>query len=544
MEDLTGMQIGPYQILESLGEGGMAAVYRGRHTAMDRLVAIKILPKHFASDPHFVLRFRREAKILSELQHPHILPVFDFGESDGYTYIVLPYIKGGTLLDLLRGRPLPLAQIRSVISQVGDALDCAHEHGLVHRDVKPSNVLVDERGNCLLSDFGLAKVVEGPDHLTTSGVIVGTPLYMSPEQCMGEKPDSRSDVYSLGVILYEMATGRPPFRAETPMGVVFKHVNDPLPPARSFNPEVLPGLERVLDRALAKDPRQRFQSARDLVWSVQAVTPEPVTTVAPPPPAAEQPTIVAAGGAPPRPGLPLVVGAGRGRRPLLVLLAGALVLSICAAFWALSQLSPTGAPFLAALWASPTASPTGTVAPTPSLAASATPRPPTATPRPTRTPSPSLTTTLTPTATRTARPTAQAVVRTVTVAATQLWQDTGLIVQRGNTVVIQVLSGSWTTGKNALDTHPYVGGGGYDPEPADWADPPDGPQRRSVPGVVTGALVGRVEGGAAFRVGPSLQFQPDATGKLYLGINDLLDGIVGDVSDNDGALVVQITIYS
>ncbi len=508
---------------------------------MDRLVAIKILPKHFASDPHFVLRFRREAKILSELQHPHILPVFDFGESDGYTYIVMPYIKGGTLLDQLRGRPLPLAQIRTVISQVGDALDCAHEHGLVHRDVKPSNVLVDERGNCLLSDFGLAKVVEGPDHLTTSGVIVGTPLYMSPEQCMGEKPDLRSDVYSLGVILYEMAAGRPPFRAETPMGVVFKHVNDPLPPARSFNPEVLPGLERVLDRALAKDPRQRFQTARDLVWSVQAVTPEPVTTVAAPP-AAEQPTIVA--GAPPAAaprGRP--VGGGVSRRPLLLALGGAALLVICAGLWALSQLGPTGLPGLAAWWATASPSPTRPLTTTPTVAASATPRPATATQAPTRTPSPSATATIATTPTRTARPTAQAVVRTVTVAATQLWQDTGLSVRRGNTIVIQVLSGSWTTGKGALDTHPYVGAGGYDPEPADWADPADGPQRRSVPGVVTGALVGRVEGGAAFRVGPSLQFQADATGPLYLGINDLLDGIVGDVSDNDGALVVQITVY-
>jgi len=182
MEDLTGKQFGPYQVVTPLGEGGMAAVYKAYHPVMDRYVALKILPRHFANDPQFISRFQQEAKILARLQHPHILQVFDFGEADGYTYIVMPFIESGTLTNLMQGQPRPLAQVRRIISQIGDALDYAHQRGLIHRDVKPSNVLMDERSNCLLTDFGLAKIVEGSIHLTTSGMILGTPAYMSPEQ--------------------------------------------------------------------------------------------------------------------------------------------------------------------------------------------------------------------------------------------------------------------------------------------------------------------------------------------------------------------------
>ena len=161
MEDISGKQLGAYQIVAPLGEGGMAAVYKAHHAATERYVALKILPRHFASDPNFVTRFKQEAKVLAQLQHPHILPVFDFGEAEGYTYLVMPHIKGGTLTDLLKGQPLSLANIRRITLQIGGALDYAHARGLVHRDVKPSNVLIDETGNCLLSDFGLAKILEG-----------------------------------------------------------------------------------------------------------------------------------------------------------------------------------------------------------------------------------------------------------------------------------------------------------------------------------------------------------------------------------------------
>ncbi len=270
MENLTGKQIGPYQIVAPLGEGGMAAVYRAYQPGMDRYVALKILPQHFAQDPQFVGRFTQEAKVLARLQHPHILPVHDSGEASGYTYLTMPLIESGTLKDLLIGKPLPLKQIHRIISQVGDALDYAHSRGLVHRDIKPSNVLVDERGNCLLTDFGIAKIIEANSRLTATGGIIGTPAYMAPEQGRGAKVDHRADIYALGVMLYEMATGRPPFDAETPVAVIFQHIHDPLPPPRVLNPDLPEALECVILKALAKDPDDRFQTAGALVEALNA----------------------------------------------------------------------------------------------------------------------------------------------------------------------------------------------------------------------------------------------------------------------------------
>jgi hypothetical protein len=265
MEDLTGKQFGSYQIVAPLGEGGMAAVYKAYQPAMERYVALKVLPRHFADDPQFVTRFKQEAKVLAQLQHPHILPVFDFGEFDEYTYLVMPFVKSGTLTDELKGEPFPIERIDKVIAQIGGALDYAHERGLIHRDVKPSNVLIDESGNYLLSDFGLAKILEGNEKLTMSGVIMGTPAYMSPEQGMGKTLDGRSDIYSLGVILYEMATGRAPYKAETPMAVMIKHISDPLPPPSIINSDLPEEIEAVILKALAKNPEDRYQSAGELV---------------------------------------------------------------------------------------------------------------------------------------------------------------------------------------------------------------------------------------------------------------------------------------
>jgi branched-chain amino acid transport system substrate-binding protein len=281
MEDLTGRQFGSYQITAPLGEGGMAAVYKAYHPAMDRYVALKVLPRHFASDPQFVTRFQQEARVLAQLQHPHILPVFDFGEADGYTYIVMPFVKSGTLTDLLKGQSLSLPQIRTLVAQIGGALEYAHARGLIHRDVKPSNVLIDETGNCLLTDFGLAKIMEGSIHLTTSGAVMGTPAYMSPEQGLGQKIDKRSDIYALGVILYEMATGRTPYTAETPMAVVIKHINDPLPPPHTIKPDLPDALERVILKSLAKNPDDRFASAGEMVRAIQAAIPETTIAAAP-----------------------------------------------------------------------------------------------------------------------------------------------------------------------------------------------------------------------------------------------------------------------
>lgn len=295
MEDLTGKQLGPYQVVASLGEGGMAAVYKAYQPGMERYVALKILPRHFASDPLFVGRFEQEAKVLAKLQHPHILPVFDFGQADGYTYIVMPFLQSGDLTDLLRGSALSLAQIRRIISQVGDALDYAHAHGLIHRDVKPSNVLLDERGNCLLTDFGIAKMLESSSKLTATGGIIGTPAYMSPEQGLGEKVDGRSDIYALGIMLYEMATGRVPYQAETPMAIMIKHLNDPLPPPRRLNPALPEAIERVILKALAKQPQDRYATAGEMVRALQAAIPE--TIEVPPVPIEGDATQISAAGA-------------------------------------------------------------------------------------------------------------------------------------------------------------------------------------------------------------------------------------------------------
>lgn len=303
MEDLIGRQFGPYQIVAALGEGGMAAVYRAYQPGTERYVALKVLPRHFADDPEFTARFQREARILAQLQHPHILPVFDYGQAEGYSYIVMPFVPGGTLTESMQGQPLPLPRIRQVISQVGDALNYAHGRGLIHRDVKPSNVLIDESGNCLLTDFGLARMAEASVKLTAAGTIMGTPAYMSPEQGAGSGVDARSDIYSLGIILYEMATGRVPYRAETPVAVVFMHVSGPLPLPRSLNPDLPEAVERVILKALARNPDERYQTAEDLVAALKRAIPEtPIVTSKPRPNPLHKvpsPTLVAppAGGA-------------------------------------------------------------------------------------------------------------------------------------------------------------------------------------------------------------------------------------------------------
>ncbi len=266
MEDLAGKQLGPYRVVAPLGEGGMAAVYKAYQPGVDRVIALKVLPRHFAQDEEFVARFNREARVVARLQHPHILPVFDYGESEGYTYIAMPFIKGGTLSNLLKeGELLPLEQVEKFLSQVGQALDYAHARDLIHRDIKPSNILIDESGNCLLTDFGVARMTVGGDKLTTTGNIIGTPAYMSPEQGQGLQLDSRSDIYSLGIILYEMLTGRVPFRAETPIAVVVKHMHSPLPMPRSLNPDLPEEIEQVVLKALAKNRDDRYQTAGELV---------------------------------------------------------------------------------------------------------------------------------------------------------------------------------------------------------------------------------------------------------------------------------------
>jgi serine/threonine protein kinase len=300
MEDLTGKQFGSYQIIAPLGAGGMAAVYKAYQPAMERHVALKVLPRHMSSSEEFVNRFRREARLLAQLQHPHILPVFDYGESEGYPYIVMPFILSGTLADILRNQRLSFSEVRRIMTQIGDALSYAHARGMIHRDIKPSNILIDERGNCLLTDFGLARMAEAAEKLTSSGSILGTPAYLSPEQATGFSLNHRSDLYSLGVVLYEMVTGHVPYTAETPYAVVYKHVHDPLPSARKSNPKLSEALELVIRKSLSKNPDDRYQTADEFTRAIQQAIPESgaseqklapelAATVPPTPPAEQSP---------------------------------------------------------------------------------------------------------------------------------------------------------------------------------------------------------------------------------------------------------------
>lgn len=258
----AGQMIGPYRIIEQIGQGGMATVYKAYHAAVDRYVAIKVLPRHFALDAQFTGRFKQEAKFIANLEHPHILPIYDYGESDGLTYLVMRYLDAGTLRDRIAAGRLSLAEIDNFFSQIADALDYAHTKGVVHRDLKPANVLIDSRGSAFLTDFGIAKIIEGTSHFTNTGAVIGTPVYMSPEQGQGLKLDQRSDIYSLGIVLYEMVTGRVPYNAETPFAIIFKHLYDPLPLPSTIRPDIADPIERVILKALAKNPADRFPSAK------------------------------------------------------------------------------------------------------------------------------------------------------------------------------------------------------------------------------------------------------------------------------------------
>ena len=231
--------LGPYRIISQIGQGGMATVYKAYQPSMDRNVAVKVLPGQLAQSPEFTQRFQQEARIIAKLEHAHILPVFDYGESDGIAYFVMRYLEAGTLKDKMQaGRPLPLKEIDRLFTQLADALSYAHSLGVVHRDLKPANALIDSRGNLFLTDFGIAKILESASpRLTQTDAIMGTPAYISPEQAQAQKVDQRSDIYSLGIILYEMVTGQVPFTADTPLAVILKHVTNPLPLPSAVKPD-------------------------------------------------------------------------------------------------------------------------------------------------------------------------------------------------------------------------------------------------------------------------------------------------------------------
>ena len=259
-----GVTLGSYRIISQIGKGGMATVYKAYQPSMDRYVALKVLPQYHSKDPSFTKRFIQEARTIARLEHKNILPVYDFGEEEGVAYMAMRYLDGGTLQDILSLGQLPLTEVVEIMSQICAGLDYAHRRGVVHRDIKPANVMVDDEGGVYLTDFGLAKVLEGSSDLTVSGVVMGTPLYMAPEQSVGDEVDGRADIYAAGVILYEMVTGQPPFQAETPMAIVLAHLHEPLPLPRDINPNVPDEIQRVILKALAKKPEDRYQTAKEM----------------------------------------------------------------------------------------------------------------------------------------------------------------------------------------------------------------------------------------------------------------------------------------
>ncbi len=389
MSFASGETFGSYRIIEPLGRGGMASVYRAYEAALDRDVALKVLPGEFLHDETFAERFRREARVVARLEHPNIIPIHAFGIEAGIPWMAMRLISGGALSGLLRAGRLPHDRIITILRGAADALDYAHGKGVVHRDVKPQNILLDEAERVYLADFGIAKMVEGSGALTQTGMITGTPQYMAPEQATGQPVDQRVDTYALGVVAYEMLTGRVPFAADTPVAVLMKHVTEPIPiPPRSTVPDPL---VRALLKAMAKKPEERWPTAGAFVRALEqglaevptaslpaaatATVPaalRPPPTMPPPGPATRRTPAPARSG-----GLGLVLGAA-------AVVVGLAVVGLYAvgrsrsAPKTVSSLSSSGATVAAVVAPSSTAPPRVPPAPT----TTPSPSPPEATPAP------------------------------------------------------------------------------------------------------------------------------------------------------------------
>lgn len=266
---------GRYKIEGILGQGGMSAVYKATDPNLKRVVAVKLIHAHLSDDPDFVKRFEEEATAVAQLRHPNIIQVYDFNNDDDNFYMVLEFVPGETLQEHLKrlnkdGRRLSVTKAIEYIADICDAVDYAHQRGLIHRDIKPANMMLNVMGQAILMDFGIAKIVGGQRH-TATGAVVGTAMYMAPEQIKGESPDRRADVYSLGVTQFEMLAGRPPFEADSAMTLMMMHINDPVPDIRNLNPDVPDDLKAVINKALAKDPNDRYQSAAQMAAALRNV---------------------------------------------------------------------------------------------------------------------------------------------------------------------------------------------------------------------------------------------------------------------------------
>ncbi len=270
MASLVGQKIGNYEITATLGEGGMATVYLARQMTMGRDVAIKVIKTTLSDSADFLRRFEREAHTVAALNHPHILKVFDYGQHEDMVYLVMELQPAGSLADLLKAGALPIEKVTLLIDQIAQALDYAHRKGIIHRDLKPENILLDSEGNGILSDFGIAKILDADTALTQSSATIGTPKYMSPEQWQGREVDARADVYALGVLLFQMLSGQVPFGGETLFSMMHKHIYDEPPSVISYRPEMPLEVDRMIKRALAKDRTARYASAGELAKAFHA----------------------------------------------------------------------------------------------------------------------------------------------------------------------------------------------------------------------------------------------------------------------------------
>ena len=276
---MIGETLSHFKITDKLGQGGMGVVYRGTDLNLDRTVAIKILPSETQRDEESVARFLREAKTASKLQHRAVTTIYEFGVKEQLCYLVMEYIEGKTLKEMLKKGTLPIRQLLEIGIEMADALSLADEKGIIHRDIKSENVMVTDRGQVKVLDFGLAKMIEtkggdGDSFQTTSGMVMGTVSHMSPEQALGAELDTRTDIYSTGVVLFEMATGTLPFTGASPHVVLAKVLNQPPPAVTDYNPEVPPPLANLIGKCLEKNREQRYPNALSLLMDLRTITQE------------------------------------------------------------------------------------------------------------------------------------------------------------------------------------------------------------------------------------------------------------------------------
>ena len=371
-------KFGRYEIKAEIGRGGMATVYHAYDPRFEREVAIKVLPREMLHDVQFRTRFDREAKTVAMLEHPAIVPVYDFGEEDGQPYFVMRYMTGGSLSDRMKNGPMSIQEAARIMTHIAPALDDAHNKGIIHRDLKPGNILFDQFNEPYISDFGIAKISEAQTNVTGSA-IVGTPAYMSPEQAQGEGIDGRSDVYGLGVILFELLTGKQPYHGDTPMSVVVKHITDPVPNILDVKPDLPPDIEVIIEKAMAKDRNERFQNVKSLADALTTVAggktlslqSSDATMVATPKTvaAAKRPiqtlpgSVIAQSKQPPQGGEQVLRAGAPARKTVLWIGLGAVILVLCVVVVAVVLIFKDKIPFLAA--PIPTQTQTLTMASTP-----------------------------------------------------------------------------------------------------------------------------------------------------------------------------------